>query len=194
MKRQLKNELLLYPCPVLLVTSRYNGMDNVFTVSWSGIASSHPEYITISIKTTRLSNLYIKESGFFTANIPNENLLNESDLCGNLSGRDNDKFALCNFTKVYRNDKKFVLIDECPISITCSVHSIINLGSHNLVIGKVLEKLIDNNISIENMHLQLNPISYFRPNYYLLDKNILGYYGFSAKENNKRILDNNIKE
>ena len=53
MKKKLQDKLLLYPCPILLITSKFGNEENVFTVSWSGIACSHPEYITISVKPTR---------------------------------------------------------------------------------------------------------------------------------------------
>ncbi len=100
MKKKLQGELLLYPCPVLLVTSKCDNQENIFTVSWSGIASSHPEYITISVKPTRFSYNLICNSGFFAANIINENLLRIADYCGRFSGRNHDKFKECNLTKI----------------------------------------------------------------------------------------------
>lgn len=181
MKRELENDLLLYPCPVLLVTSKYKNIENVFTVSWAGIACSHPEYITISIKPSRFSYSIIEKSGFFTANIINEKLLSAADYCGTFSGEAHDKFAECKFTKIPGHKIDVPLIEECPINIECQVEQIIKLGSHDLFIGKVLCKLVDNNINIQNMHNILKPISYFRPNYYALDNNCLGTYGKSFK-------------
>ena len=100
MKKELHNDLLLYPCPVLLVTSKYNNVENVFTVSWTGIACSHPEYIIISVKPTRFSYNLIRASKVFAVNIINENLLRIADYCGTYSGVDHDKFKECNLTKL----------------------------------------------------------------------------------------------
>lgn len=179
MKKKLDNDLLLYPCPVLLITSKYKNMENVFTVSWAGIACSHPEYITISIKPSRFSYSIIKQSGYFAANIINKKLLSIADYCGTFSGKNHDKFAECDLTKIPSQMIDVPLIEECPINIECHVEQIIKLGSHDLFIGKVLCKLIDSNIDTQNMHSMLNPISYFRPNYYALDNNCLGSYGKS---------------
>lgn len=179
MKTKLQNDLLLYPCPVLLVTSKYKDIENVFTVSWAGIACSHPEYINISIKTSRFSYSLIEKSGYFTVNIVNKNLLHIADYCGTFSGKNHDKFAECNLTKLEGYTTDVPMIKECPINIECKVEHIINLGSHNLFVGKVLNKLIDSDINSQNMHAVLNPLSYFRPHYYALEHDCLGTYGRS---------------
>ena len=175
-KRILKSELLLYPCPILLVTSKWNGIKNVFTVSWSGIASSHPEYITVSINKKRYSHLLIVNSGVFIVNIINRDLLSIADYCGSHSGQSIDKFKHC---KLDTSNGAFVdapLIDACPINIECKVENIIDLGSHDLIVGKVLAKWINSDISDDELHKRLNPVVYFRPYYYNLNDNILGEY------------------
>lgn len=177
MKKKLQGELLLYPCPILLVSSKYGNEENVFTVSWSGIACSHPEYITISIKPTRFSYNIICNSGYFTANIINENLLEIADYCGTFSGKNHDKFKACNLTKIQGKTIDVPLILECPINIECKVEKVLKLGSHHLIVSRVIEKFIDEDISETSLHEQLNPVSYFRPNYYSLNKKILGVYG-----------------
>lgn len=177
MKEILRDELLLYPCPVLLITSKFGDKENVFTVSWSGIACSHPEYITISVKPTRYSYDLICNSGFFTANIINEDLLEVADYCGTFSGENHDKFKECNLTKISGKKIDVPLIKECPINIECKVENVLKLGSHHLIVARVVEKYIDGHICKTNLHEYLNPISYFRPNYYSLNKKILGVYG-----------------
>ena len=177
MKKNLANELLLYPCPVVLVTSKHNGIENVLAVSWIGIASSHPEYITISIKPTRYSYSLILSSGVFTVNIPNSDLLKSADYCGTFSGRNTNKFADCGFTCINGKCIDVPMIDECPINIECIVHQTLDLGSHTLIVGKVVGKYIDENISLHELHESLNPVVYFRPNYYNISKNLLGVYG-----------------
>lgn len=177
MKKKLENELLLYPCPVLLITSKLGNKENVFTVSWSGIACSHPEYITISVKPTRFSYNLICNSGCFTANIINENLLEIADYCRTFSGKNHNKFVECNLTKIPGKMIDVPLILECPIDIECKVEKVLKLGSHHLIVAKVVEKLVDAHISEKSLHEYLNPISYFRPNYYSLNKKILGVSG-----------------
>lgn len=177
MKKKLQDKLLLYPCPILLITSKFGNEENVFTVSWSGIACSHPEYITISVKPTRFSYNLICNSGCFTANIINENLLEIADYCGTFSGKNHDKFRECNLTKIPGKMIDVPLILECPINIECEVERVLELGSHHLIVARVVEKLVDEHISGTNLHESLNPVTYFRSNYYSLNKQILGVYG-----------------
>lgn len=177
-KNEYTGELLLYPCPTILVTSLYEDCEDILAVSWAGIASSHPEYITIAINKKRYSYNIIRKSQKFCANIPNIDIIQKVDYCGSVSGRDTDKFAACGFRKEYYHSE-YISIAQCPISIFCEVESIVQLGSHDLFIGKVVLKLINNNIT--DLHLDLDPIVYFRPNYYGIEKKELGFYGYSIE-------------
>lgn len=169
-------ELLLTPCPTVLVTSKYNDIENVLTISWTGIASSHPEYVTVSVNTKRYSYDIIQKSKKFCINIPSINLINAVDFCGSNSGRNVDKFAACGFSKKYVSD--YILIDQCKMYILCEVESIVDLGSHHMFIAKVINKYL-NIDAIDHIHESISPIVYFRPYYYGLEKNNIGYFGFT---------------
>ena len=41
MKKKLQDKLLLYPCPILLITSKFGNEENVFTVSCNGVQREH---------------------------------------------------------------------------------------------------------------------------------------------------------
>ncbi len=179
MKKEYNGELLLCPCPTVLVTSKHEELENVLTVSWTGIASSHPEFVTISINPKRYSHHIIKSSNKFCINIPNDNIIKEVDYCGSITGKNANKFEECGFNKIYYGND-YIVIDQCPISLICETHQIIELGSHDLFIAKVIKKLI--NQSTQNIHNEVSPIVYFRPNYYRIDKNTIGYYGFSRND------------
>ena len=176
-KKALANNLLLYPCPVLLITSKRGSVENVFTVSWAGIACSHPEYITIAINPKRYSYMLIKESGCFTANIVNKELLKAADYCGTHSGREYNKFSECQLTRVNGISINVPIIKECPINIECSVEKRVELGSHTLFISRVINKIISDDIASQNIHEGLDPLAYFRPYYYSFDTTPLGSYG-----------------
>lgn len=170
----------MYPCPVILVTSRFGQTENIITISWSGIASSHPEYITIAIKPNRFSHQLIRNSGEFGVNIPTKEFVDRVDFCGSNSGRDIDKFSTCKFTKFYGDSIQVPLIEECPINLECQVHHCIPLGGHDLFVARVLNKHIDESINMNDLHCALDPLVYFRPNYYALDLKSLGCYGQTA--------------
>ncbi|MBQ4570359.1 MAG: flavin reductase family protein [Bacilli bacterium] len=182
MLKEYNSDFLLTPCPTVLVTSRFNNFDNVVTISWTGIACSHPEYVTISINPKRYSFEMIKKTKKFCINIPSIDLLDKVDYCGSFSGNDVDKFKECNFNKTIIDD--YVLIEECRFFILCDVEYVINLGSHYLFIAKVIKKFIrceekyDESIEIQDI---LNPIIYYRPYYYKLDMEKKGVYGYTKK-------------
>ena len=53
----------------------------------------------------------------------------------------------------------------------------IRLGSHDLFIARINKKLI--NDDIRDIHNEIDPVVYFRPNYYRINKESLGDYGYS---------------
>ena len=179
MLKEYKGELLLAPCPTVLVTAKHADVENVLTVSWTGIASSHPEYVAISINPKRFSHRIILTSQKFCISIPSINLIDAVDFCGNNSGRDIDKFTACGFTKKYIDE--YILIEQCKIHILCDVVNVVELGSHHLFIAKVVEKYMDSDI-FSNVHQTLDPIAYFRPFYYRLAENNSGFYGYTKKQ------------
>lgn len=176
MKISLNDELSLYPCPTVLVTSKLDSIENVLTVSWAGIASSHPECVSIAINTKRYSHDIIMNSRKFCINIPNADLLEEIDYCGVLSGKQINKFDFCHFNKLYYKSD-YILIEQCPVHLLCELTEMIRLGSHDLFIARINKKLI--NDDIRDIHNEIDPIVYFRPNYYRINKESLGNYGYS---------------
>ena len=180
MFKEYTGDLLLTPCPTVLVTVKSGNAENVLAISWTGIACSHPEYVTISVNPKRFSHSMLLESGKFCINIPGAEHLEAVDYCGSYSGRDTDKFLKCGFTKKYVSD--CILIEQCKMHILCEVEKILDLGSHHLFVAKVTGKYlnIDEN---DEIHDILNPIVYYRPYYYKLDNKKLGFYGYTKKEN-----------
>lgn len=182
MLKEYNGDLLLAPCPTVLVTAKHGDIENVLTVSWTGIASSHPEYVTISINPKRFSHKIILNSKKFCISIPSFDLIDAVDFCGNNSGRDVDKFVACGFTKKYICD--YILIEQCKIHVLCDVVNVMELGSHHLFIAKVVDKYMDADL-FGNVHQSLDPIAYFRPFYYRLAENNCGFYGFTKKQTNE---------
>ncbi len=143
-KVELESELTLYPCPIVLVTCQdKNKKANIITISWAGIICSKPEKIMISVKPQRYSYDLIAESKEFVINIPTTKYVREMDICGTRSGRNVDKFDICNFTKSESRVISTPSINECPVSIECMVEQVLPVGQHHMFISKVVSKSID---------------------------------------------------
>ena len=78
---------MLYPVPAVLITSSFQGRDNVCTVSWVGTVCTEPPMIGISLRPERYTYELIKKSKEFVINIPDKKLVKAVDFCGVRSGK-----------------------------------------------------------------------------------------------------------
>ena len=193
-KRYLKGSVILNPVPVVLITCRnLEGKENIFTVAWIGTVCSKPPMLSISIRPERLSYDYIKETMEFTVNIPNRKLTKTTDFCGVRSGRQINKIEEMNLTMVKGSEIETSFIEECPISIECKVKEIIKLGSHDMFIAEVLCSHINEDLFNEKDKIDLTKadlIAYSHGEYFSVDKNPLGKFGYSVMKKKKKKIKN----
>ncbi|MBN2156881.1 MAG: flavin reductase family protein [Candidatus Lokiarchaeota archaeon] len=129
----------LFPNPVALVSSKYKDEESIITLAWVGTVCSNPPMISISIRPSRFSYGLIKRSMEFVLNIPTSKMIREIELCGTKSGKNTDKWKLCEFTRQPSIDIKIPAILECPVNLECKVHQIYSLGTHDMFIAEVLK-------------------------------------------------------
>ena len=185
-KKQLKPSTFLMPTPAVLVTSRDQlGAANVLTIAWTGILCSEPPMLSISIRPSRLSHGVIKETGEFVVNVPPAALVEQVDLCGNVSGRVADKFTIAKLTQEKASVVAAPLIAECPVSLECRVTEIVPLGSHDVFLAEVVAVHVDERLVDERGRVNtdsISPLAYCPTNHtYRGLGDVIGKYGF-AKE------------
>ena len=130
---------LLYPLPAVLVGANVDGRPNFSTYAWCGIVNSLPPMLSVSFQHNRHTLKGVKQNGTFSVNIPPIELVEETDYCGIVSGRQTDKVADCKFNIFYGTLSNAPLISECPINIECRALHILNLGSHEMVVAQIEE-------------------------------------------------------
>ena len=178
---------ILNPVPVVMVSSgSKEGKANIMTAAWAGTVNSEPPMISVSIRKSRYSHKLISETGEFVVNLVSKSLCKACDYCGVRGGENEDKFKSCGLTPVKAEGLEYAYaIKEAPVSISCVVKSVTELGSHDMFIGEIKSVtadsyLLDRNgkLCLENARL----VAYNHGEYYLLgDK--LGFFGYSvAKE------------
>ncbi len=140
-KIKLGPSTFLYPKPTLLVGAMVNGKPNFMTASWSGIACHNPPAISVAIRPERYTFSGIIEHGAFSINVPGSTLAKETDFCGIYSGRDNDKTKLFNI--FYGKLENVPLIADCPLNLECKVIHSVEIGTHTLFIGEIMETHAD---------------------------------------------------
>ena len=141
MKKAIGPETLLYPMPAVLVGAQVKGKPNFMTAAWCGIAASTPPAISVAIRSERFTFKGISENNTFSINIPSADLAEKVDYCGIYSGHKDDKSQI--FQVEYGKLNTAPLIQECPVSLECNVIHSVDLGSHVLFIGEIIETYID---------------------------------------------------
>ncbi len=175
---------MLNPLPVVMVTSEYENKTNVFTVAWCGNICTNPAMVSISVRKSRYSYELIKKSGEFVINLVTEDLVKACDYAGVRSGRDHDKIKELNLHLNRIEDYKTPGLLESPVNLVCKLEQIIELGSHDLFIAKVMAVNVDDSLLDETGRLNLERaklVSYSHGEYYELGK-YLGKFGFSVKK------------
>ena len=196
-KVDLKGSVILNPVPVVMVTSRgKDGKDNVFTVGWVGTVCTKPPMLSISVRPERLSHKYISETMEFTVNLPTSKLTKAVDYVGVRSGKTVDKIKEMNFTMREGTNVSSPYIDECPVSIECKVKTILQLGTHDCFIADVVGSHVNKELFDEKGKIHLEKadlISYCHGEYFKMDTNPLGSFGFSVAKKKKALESKSVK-
>ncbi len=183
-KKSKRPSTYLYPVPVVLVTC---GIDkpNIITLAWVGTVCSDPPMVGIAVRPERYSYGLIENTDEFVVNIPGEDLLEATDRCGHVSGRDVDKFAAFGLTREPATEVKTPLIAECPVNMECKVAQKISLGAHSLFLAEVVAVHVDEEVLDESGRR----IDYGKAKPFVLTfreyrglRDVLAGYGFSGKQ------------
>jgi len=134
-KRALGARMALYPMPVTLVGANVEGKPNYMTVAHVGILDLGS--VSLGLNKVHYTNRGIKENGTFSVNLPTEGLVKETDYCGLVSGTKRDKSSL--FETFYGALETAPMIAQCPVNIECRLASTIDMESHDIFIGKIVE-------------------------------------------------------
>ncbi len=177
---------ILNPVPVVMVScagKETAAKPNIMTVAWAGTVNSEPPMVSVSIRKSRYSHKLISETGEFVINLVSKSLCKACDYCGVRSGADEDKFAKCGLTPVKADGLEYAYaVKEAPVSISCRVKSVTELGSHDMFIGEIVAVTADSYLMDDKGRLCLdnaNLVAYNHGEYFLLGEK-LGFFGYSV--------------
>ena len=177
---------ILNPVPVVMVSSgSKDGKANIMTVAWAGTVNSEPPMVSVSIRKNRYSHKLISATGEFVINLVSKSLCKACDYCGVRGGENEDKFKSCGLTPVKAEGLEYAYaIKEAPVSISCVVKSVTELGSHDMFIGEIKSVTADSYLLDQNGKLCLDNarlVAYNHGEYYLLGEK-LGFFGYSVAQ------------
>lgn len=135
---------LLFPHPTVIVGVHVNGVPDFVTIAWITVACGTPPWFAFALNGIRYSMKGIRENMTFSVNIPDTQMVKETDYCGIATGAKNDKTKECGFDVFYGDLESAPFIRQCPVNIGCGVEHINKLGSHYLISGKAVDILVSN--------------------------------------------------
>ena len=182
-KQEWKPGNMLYPLPAVMVSCGREGeTPNIITVAWAGNVCTNPPMLSISVRKERFSHGIIKDTGEFVVNLVGRDLVKAADWCGVRSGRDFDKFKEMHLTPQESRKVSCPGIAESPVNIECRVNKILELGSHDMIIGEVMSVTVDEKFMDDKGRFDLGAadlVAYSHGEYFELGKK-LGKFGYSV--------------
>ena len=136
-KIQLGPKPFLLPQPAVLVGTTVGGVPNFMLAAWCGMANHTPPMVTVAVRPNRHTESGIESNRAFSLNIPSTDLVVKADHCGIVSGRNADKSAV--FTTREGLVAGAPLIEECPLVLECRLLQTLDLPTHKLHLGEVVE-------------------------------------------------------
>ena len=132
-------------------------------IVWFNRMNMSPNIWAASLNKRHHTLVGIRQNGTFSVNLPSTDLVEKTDYCGLVSGRDVDKSDL--FEVFYGDLKTAPMIKECPICVECAVYDLIELSDHFIVLGEVKgiyaeEQVITNGVLDPK---KMDPIIFTRP-------------------------------
>ena len=138
---RIDSNVSIYPMPVVLVGAVVGGRANLLAVGWISRVNHQPPMLSISLSKRHYTNDGIREHKEFSVNVPGVGLLEKTDYCGLVSGREVDKSKLFDF--FYGRLRNAPLVRECPLCMACTLVEAVSLPSNDLFIGEIIEAYAD---------------------------------------------------
>ena len=135
-KIKIGTNAFLYPMPVTLVGTIIEGRPNFMPVGWIARVNLNPPLIGMGLNKRHYTPSGIEANQTFSVNIPGRDLMEETDYCGIVSGREVDKSGL--FEIFYGELKTAPMIKQCSLCMECRLYQTVPLPSHHLFLGEIV--------------------------------------------------------
>ena len=183
MKHSVEPSPYLFPLPAVLVSCGNNEKSNLITISWTGTLSSDPPMCYISVRPERHSRSLLQDHPFFVINLLETKYLKAVDGCGIVSGRNHNKWEHFHLTPEKSLKVTVPSVQEALLNIECEIASINPMGSHDVMMARVLAVRADERLLDEKGRPDLSSagwIVYNKGFYHSLGP-IIGKYGQAGK-------------
>ena len=136
-KMRIDSNVSVYPMAVVLAGTVVGGKANFLAIGWIARVNYQPPMIAMSLGKGHYTTGGIREHREFSVNVPGLDLLEKTDYCGLVSGREEDKSRI--FTLFHGDLKHAPMIQECPLTFACTLVTVVELPSNDLFVGEITE-------------------------------------------------------
>ena len=172
-KKNIGSVLALYPKPVTVIGTLSDGKANFMTMTHTGIIGH--DRIMLSMRKSHFSNKAARETRKLSVNMVDEALLPRADYAGTVSGTNENKSTLFEYTI---GDEGMPIINDSPLVMECIVEDIYETETFDNFICKIANTYADEAIINEDGKIDyaiLKPILFEMPNYqYLRTGEVIG--------------------
>ena len=128
----------LEPGPIVLVSSRWRGRNNIMTMGWHMVMGEQPSLVGCYIWDANHSFAMVRNAAECVLNLPTVRLATEVVAIGNCSGRSVDKFARFKLTPSPADKVGAPLIAECYANFECRLVDASLIDKYSLFVLEVV--------------------------------------------------------
>jgi flavin reductase (DIM6/NTAB) family NADH-FMN oxidoreductase RutF len=125
--------------PTTLVGALVFGKPNYATVAHVGIMDLTS--VSLGMNKAHYTNQGIRENKTFSINVPSVKLVRETDYCGLVSDKTEDKAGL--FSTFFGVLGSAPMIDQCVINMECELVQTVDFPNHDVFVGRIVETYCD---------------------------------------------------
>lgn len=143
---------LLEPGPIVLVSSAWQGGQNIMTLGWHTLLEFSPALVGCVIARGSLTHDWVRQSGECVINIPDAAMVDTVVDIGNCSGADVAKFEHFNLTAHPAADVNAPLIAECFANLECRVADTRMVDDYDFFILEVVHAHVNSGRRPRTLH------------------------------------------
>ena len=138
-KAKRQSRRYLEPGPIVLVSSRWQGHQNIMTMGWHCILEFAPSLFGCMISSGNHSFDMIRKSGECVINLPTTALTDIVCRIGNCSGSSVDKFAEFGLTASPAEQVNAPIIKQCHAAFECKMYDDVLVEKYNYFIFEIVK-------------------------------------------------------
>jgi len=114
---------------------------------WVSRVNFDPPLIAVSLSRDHHTSRGIDENGTFSLCFPGRNLVEKTDYCGLVSGKDVDKSGV--FTTYMGDTGTAPMIEECRFCLELRVNNTMELPGDNVYVGEIVSAFADETMLVK---------------------------------------------